>query len=1036
MKAMVSWAGRHATHAPAKRQALTSSRPDFVDFLSQFTLLELIDTADKNVMKRELLIALFWISCLARAATFGEVVAIGGQAADIALDETRGVLYIANFTAARIDVLSLSDHTIHSSMHVAAAPASLAISTDARYLVVTHFGNALPPASNGNAVTVVDLSNGVRQTYALGSPPLGVAFGADGMALVATTTEFLRFDPASGRSDVVQTIASLTANSIPAAPGTPPVQIVAAALGASGDGRYIFALADTIRVGYEVSTRRLQIIGYTATPALGPRVVSVSGDGSYYTAGWGLFKRQGTLMAQFPRASGALAVGSHAIDSAHATIYAQIPLIQGDPAAVPPLLIADSDNLTVREQLNLPENLAGRSILNAQADTLYSVSESGVMIMPVGAINQSHRLGADQEDLIFRGSFCQRGAATQTFRLTDPGGGQTSFSLTSDLQGVSFSPSSGKTPATIQVTIDPNQFQDRRGTVIGSLKITSDEAVNLPAPVRLLINSQRPDERGFQVDIPGTLTDLLADPDRDRFYVVRQDRNQVLVYDGSGLFPVAQLRTSNTPTRLAITADRKNLIIGHDNSQLVYVYDLDTFQQLPPVSMPLGHYPRSPAASGNAILVAVRGAGATNTIDRLDLAAGTAIALPNLGVFQNTINVDTVLVPTPDGGSILAASADGNVLLYDAAADTFTVSRKLSVTLSGAVAASNAGQFVAGNNLLNASLKPVATWTGSDFPSGFAFLGTGGLRLTGPASAAGAGGTIQRTDMNGAGASLAIRVSEQPLASGGASAFTRALVPLANRKALIALTVSGITALSWEFDTPVPPPVVNRVVNAADMTSALAPGSLIAVFGSDLTPTNIATGAVPLPTAIGESCLTVNGTAIPMMFASSAQINAQLPLHIDGRVPLTLYTPGGVSDDYYLNLTPVAPAIFLSGIAGPLTGLPVVIKASNQQLVTVSNPLHAGDQIWIYATGLGATSPEVPAGNPAPSDPPALAVTAPEVRLGDLPLPVSYAGMAPGQVGVYQITVRAPSKVAAGESVPLTVRQGSASATVNVRVVE
>jgi len=987
-------------------------------------------------MKRELLIAIFWISCLARAATFGEVIGIGGQAADIALDESRGVLYIANFTAARIDVLSLADHAIHSSMHVAAAPASLAISGDARYLVVTHFGNALPPASNGNAMTVVDLSNGVRQTYALGSPPLGVAFGSDGMALIATTTEFLRFDPASGRTDVVQSIASLTANNIPAAPGTPPVQIVAAALGASGDGRHIFGLADTIRVGYDVSARRLQVIGYSATPALGPRVVSVSADGSYYTAGWGLCNRQGTLVAQFPGASGALAVGSHAIDSKNGTIYAQIPQTQADPAAIPPLLIADSDNLTVRERLNLPENLAGRSILNTQEDTLFSVSESGVLIMPVGALNQSHRLSADQEDLVFRGSFCQRGAVTQTFKLTNPGGGQTSFSLSSDLEGVAVSPSSGKTPATIQVTIDPHQFQDRRGTVIGSIKIASAEAVNVPASIRLLVNNQRPDERGFQVDVPGMLTDLLADPDRDRFYIVRQDHNQVLVYDGSGLFQIAQLRTSNTPTRLAMTADRKKLLIGHDNSQLVYVYDLDTLKQSPPVSMPPGHYPRSPAASGNAILAAVRGAGATNTIDRLDLAAGTAIVLPSLGVFQNTISVDTVLVPTPDGDSIMAASADGNLLLYDAAADTFTVSRKLPAALSGAVAASNAGQFVAGNYLLNASLKPVATWTGTDFPAGFAFVDRGGLRLTGPASGAGAGGTIVRTDGNGAGASLATRVSEQPLASGGVSAFTRTLVPLANRKTLIALTVSGFTALSWNFDTPVAPPVVNRVVNAADMTSALAPGSLIAVFGSDLTPTNIATGAIPLPTAIGESCLTVNGAAIPMMFASPAQINAQLPLHIEGRVPLTLYTPGGLSDDYYLNRTPVAPAIFLSGIAGPLTDLPVVIKASNQQLVTASNPVHANDQIWIYATGLGATSPEVPAGSPAPSAPPAFALTAPEVRLGDIPLSISYAGMVPGQVGVYQIIVRAPSKVVSRVSVPLTVRQGNASATVNVRVVE
>jgi uncharacterized protein (TIGR03437 family) len=173
-----------------------------------------------------------------------------------------------------------------------------------------------------------------------------------------------------------------------------------------------------------------------------------------------------------------------------------------------------------------------------------------------------------------------------------------------------------------------------------------------------------------------------------------------------------------------------------------------------------------------------------------------------------------------------------------------------------------------------------------------------------------------------------------------------------------------------------------------------------------------------------------------MLFASPGQINAQLPLHIDGRVPLTLYTPGGVSDDYYLNVTPVAPAIFHSGTAGPLTDIPVVIKASNQQLVTPSNPVHSNDQIWIYATGLGATSPEVASGTAAPSAPPALTVIAPDVRLGNVPLAVSYAGLVPGQVGVYQINARAPANVPTGTEIPLTITQGGVTASITLRVVE
>ena len=975
------------------------------------------------------------ISAPAHAASFGSVVAIGGQAADIALDEGRGVLYVANFTASRIDVVALADLAIRTSMHVAAGPSSLALSKDGRYLVITHFGNLQPPASPANAVTIIDLSNGARQTLALADPPLGSAFGADGLALITTTSEFLLLDPGDGRIDLLDTVSGVTANSLPAAPGTPPVQIVAAAMSASGDGRFVFGLTDTIRFVYDVSAKHVRAIGYTATPPLGPRVVSVAQDGSYYGAGWGVFDRQGVLRAQFASPSGLLAIGSHAIDSGAGIIYSQIPQLTAGASTTPVLTVADSDNLTVREQLRLPENLTGRSVLNSAADTMYSVSESGVLVMPVGSLNSTHRLSVDHEDLVFHGSFCQHGAITQSLHILDPGGGQTAFALSSDMPGITINPATGRSPATVQITIDPGAYQNQRGTVLGSLKIDSSESIDLPLTVRILVSNQRPDERGSSTDVPGVLADLLADPLRDRFYVLRQDRNQVLVFDGSGLFQITTLRTGNTPTRMAITFDCKYLLIGHDNSQLVYVYDLDSYQQLPPVVMPAGHYPRSIAASANAILAASRVAGPVHTIDRIDLSSSTATTLPSLGVFQNSVNADTVLASTPGGGAVLAASADGNVLLYDAGADSFTVSRKLPTAVAGAYGASDSGQFVAGNYLLNASLVPVATWTGTDFPSGFAFLSSQGLRLTGPQSGSGAGGTLARVDLSSGDQIRPTRVAEQPLTSDGSSVFTRTLAPLSNGNLIIAATASGFIALAGGFDSAVPPPAIEQVVNAADLGGGVAPGSLISVFGSNLSPVNIATQQLPLPTAIGDSCLTVNGAPIPMMFASPAQINAQLPLHISGRTTMTLYTPGGVSDDYYLNILPAAPAIFHNGIAGPVTGLPVVVKVSNQQLVTPSNPIHPGDEISIYAAGLGSTAPEVVPGTSSPSSPLAQVILSPDVRIGGVSMAVTFAGLAPGQVGVYQIDAKAPEKAPEGIDVPLTITQGYATTSVTIRVV-
>ena len=93
------------------------------------------------------------LACAAWAGTFGKPVSIGGQAADVALDEGRGVLYVANFTANRIEVVSLADYTIQTSINVAPQPSSLALSPDGRYLVMTHYGNFTAPAPPSNAGT-------------------------------------------------------------------------------------------------------------------------------------------------------------------------------------------------------------------------------------------------------------------------------------------------------------------------------------------------------------------------------------------------------------------------------------------------------------------------------------------------------------------------------------------------------------------------------------------------------------------------------------------------------------------------------------------------------------------------------------------------------------------------------------------------------------------------------------------------------------------------------------------------------------------
>jgi uncharacterized protein (TIGR03437 family) len=805
---------------------------------------------------------------------------------------------------------------------------------------------------------------------------------------------------------------------------------------ASGDRRRIYGLSDTFRFLYDVERRQLAVLDYTSSPAQAPRTVSVAKDGSYFAAGWALNDANGFLMAQFPGASGELSIGSHAIDSGRGIIYAQVSRAGGGTQSQikPELQVVDADNLRVRETLQLPENLAGKSVLTDDGSLMYSVSNSGVTILPVGLLHRAPRVQATAEDLVFRGNFCDRRVNTQEIGIVNPGGPATDFTLSSTQPGITFTPSSGVTPATVRVSVDPIAFQNVKGTTIATIEIKSNGAVNVPKAIRLLINNREPDQRGTLQNIPGRLVDMLPDPVRDRFYVLRQDANEVLVYDGTGYNLIAQLRTGNTPWSMAITFDRRFLLVGNDNSQIVNVYDLETLDTLTPIRTP-GEYPRSVAASGNAIFAASRGGDGKNTILRLDLTTRTGFRLQSLGVFTNEIALDTMLVASPNGSSILAAQSDGNLLLYNATADTFTVSRKDTTALAGAIAASSFDQYAVGNTLYNSSLVPVAQLdSGVGRSSGFAFVDQFAFRANAPNASS--PGIIQRVDLNTGSGIRPTRMVEAPvLGQEGISVFTRSVAPLYSRVAIVSLTTSGFTVLPWNYDASVAPPVLQRVANAADGSVSLATGGLVSIFGHNLSPVNMASRELPLPTALGESCLTVNGVPAPVLFVSANQINAQVPYNVEGNVTMILRTPGGVSDNFNVVVLPSAPGVFRS-TAGPVNDVPTVVRASNNLLVTLSNPIHRGDKIVIYLTGLGRTNPAIDAGIPAPGDPAPETLVPATVTLGGADLGVEFAGLSPGQVGVYQINAQVSGFTPLGIEIPLVITQGGGSTTVSVRVVE
>ncbi|MGA3242563.1 MAG: hypothetical protein ABSG03_40490, partial [Bryobacteraceae bacterium] len=506
----------------------------------------------------------------ASAQVFGSVTAIGGSASDIALDETRGLLYVANLGAGLIDVMSTTDGTIHSSINVAALhPGALAISKDAQYLLIANYANGATTPQGTNAITLIHLADNSVQTFDTGDPPLGVAFLGNGLALIVTTTSILSFSPVSGQTAVIETFANL-ANTLPVQQATFPSQILETALATSGDGNTVWGIAGAgtgsqVIYRYNALTSTIYVTVYVSSPALLPRI-SVSNDGTYAMVGYSLIgtntlNPSGFLQGRYPAILASTIITGNAVDSIHGIIYGQFPDANqptgpaGSSAAASSaraaLLIMDSDNLTEHYRINMPEDIVGRAILNAAGTVLYAISESGVMTLPVGNLNQYPRVVAGQEDVLIATNFCNQSNVTQPLTITDPGGGSTPFTITPSQAGVSVSPASGTTPATVQVTVNPNAFAGSSGTTAVSLALSSSSAVNQPKTVRLLLNNPDPSQRGTVIDQPGVLSDILPDAARNRFYVLRQDMNQLLVFDGSSNSLLATLRTSTSPTMMS-----------------------------------------------------------------------------------------------------------------------------------------------------------------------------------------------------------------------------------------------------------------------------------------------------------------------------------------------------------------------------------------------------------------------------------------------------------------------------------------------------
>ena len=199
--------------------------------------------------------------------------------------------------------------------------------------------------------------------------------------------------------------------------------------------------------------------------------------------------------------------------------------------------------------------------------------------------------------------------------------------------------------------------------------------------------------------------------------------------------------------------------------------------------------------------------------------------------------------------------------------------------------------------------------------------------------------------------------------------------------------------------------LANGVVNAASFKADLAPGAIATIFGAGLARVTKAT---------------VNGEDARLLGTFPFQVNVQIPpAAMEGTGVLRLEGEAG-SAESAVRIVAVAPAVFL---VGQHQG---AVVNRNGTLNGPGNPAARGDVLVAFGTGFGRVSPK---GNLMEADVPVRAF------IGETEVPVEFAGLTPGFVGLYQVNVTIPVQTPPGLSLAFTVEQGnSTSNTVEVAI--
>jgi len=161
-----------------------------------------------------------------------------------------------------------------------------------------------------------------------------------------------------------------------------------------------------------------------------------------------------------------------------------------------------------------------------------------------------------------------------------------------------------------------------------------------------------------------------------------------------------------------------------------------------------------------------------------------------------------------------------------------------------------------------------------------------------------------------------------------------------------------------------------------------------------------------------------------VLYASPGQINFQVPSSVPvgsgpQEIQVTKVSTGQILASGLVRIDPVAPGLFTSDATG--TGQIAALNEDNS-VNGGTHPAKAGTIIQLFGTGEGLVSGAPPDGTPNPN---AQVPTdqKPQIVINDTLLndsDITYSGLAPGYVGLWQINARVPKTAPVGD-VPVAV---------------